>query len=79
MGIKGLLRVLPGLPVGTTRVSLHGKSVVIDGPALVYRLWEVLMQSSDTTSVILGEVTYMRLVQTVVDWLEDLRSQAVHV
>ncbi|KAF7535844.1 hypothetical protein G7054_g5014 [Neopestalotiopsis clavispora] len=79
MGIKGLLRVLPGLPVGTTRVSLHGKSVVIDGPALVYRLWEVLMQSSDTTSVILGEVTYLRLFQTVVDWLEDLRSQAVHV
>ncbi|ETS83008.1 hypothetical protein PFICI_04884 [Pestalotiopsis fici W106-1] len=79
MGIKGLMRVLPELPVGRTRVSLRGQSVVIDGPALVHRLWEALMQGRATTSVILGEVTYSALVRAFSDWLEELRSQDVHV
>lgn len=78
MGIRGLTQALKGLPVGT-EVTLQGKSVVIDGPALVHRLWEVLMKDQHSADVILERVTYTELGECVIRWLDDLRSQDVHV
>lgn len=78
MGIRGLATALRGLPVGA-QVTLCGKSVVIDGPALVHRICESLMEDQRTANVILEQVTYAQLSQAVTQWLEDLRGQDVHV
>ncbi|KAK6085902.1 DNA replication initiation factor cdc45 [Seiridium cupressi] len=78
MGIRGLTKALRDLPVGT-QVALLGKEVVIDGPALIHRLWELLMKDQGIANVILEQVSYSELGESVVRWLDELRSQGVHV
>lgn len=78
MGIRGLTTALRGLPVGT-HVSLSGKSVVIDGPALVHRIWEALMEERTLEDAILEQVTYTQLTLGVTNWLNGLRDQDVDV
>ncbi|KAI1853272.1 hypothetical protein JX266_001978 [Neoarthrinium moseri] len=76
MGIPGLTRTLKPYAVDTT---LRGKSVVVDGPALVHRVWETVMANQTRASVILGHISYQQLVQAVIDWLDRLRACGVHV
>ncbi|KAK6197621.1 hypothetical protein LQW54_010707 [Pestalotiopsis sp. IQ-011] len=79
MGIKGLVGALARLPVGQSRVPLRRKRLVIDGPALVFRLWEALMMRQQAAGALLGQVSHAKLARVVIDWLDDLRNHDVHV
>lgn len=79
MGIKGLIGALAGLPVGRSRVPLRGQRLVIDGPALVFRLWEALMMRQQVAGALLGQVSHAKLARAVIDWLDDLRNHDVNV
>ncbi|KAH6659595.1 XPG domain containing-domain-containing protein [Truncatella angustata] len=78
MGIRGLTQALKALPV-SQKVELRGKDIVIDGPALVHRIWELLMQDQHPSSIALGQVAYAQLGQSVIGWLDDLRDQGANV
>ncbi|KAI0132027.1 XPG domain containing-domain-containing protein [Xylariales sp. AK1849] len=76
MGIRGLTCALRPYAVPT---NLRDESVVIDGPALVHRVWESVMKDQPISSVILCQVSYKVLGQCVINWLDRLRSKNVHV
>lgn len=75
MGIPGLSKALDQYAVLTT---LEG-SVVIDGPALVYRLWESMIKDQPVSSLLLCQISYSSLGQSLIDWLDGLRAEGVHV
>jgi hypothetical protein len=75
MGILGLSKALDQYAVLTI---LKG-SVVIDGPALVYRIWDSRMKDQPVSSALLCQISYDSLGQSVINWLDALRSEGVHV
>ena len=58
---------------------LGGQSVVVDGPALVHRLWELVMVPESAESAALCHVTYATLGQSCINWLDRLRAGNVNV
>lgn len=76
MGVRHLIKALENYSVPT---ALNGRSVVIDGPALAYRIWESLVRDQTKASAILGQVTYNHLTHAVKLWLNRLRAHEVDV
>jgi hypothetical protein len=76
MGVRNLIRALENYSEPT---ALRGRSVVIDGPALVYRIWESLVKDQSRSSAILGQITYSQLASAVKVWLDRLRAHQVDV
>ena len=76
MGIPGLSAALR--PYGTP-TTLSGQSVVIDGPALVHRLWEAIMSQQSLESATLNHVPYAVLGEGFVNWLNLLHAGNVKV
>lgn len=76
MGIPGLSAALRPYGKATT---LSGQSVVIDGPALVHRIWEAVMAQQSLESATLGHVPYTALGEGFVNWLNLLHASNVKV
>ncbi|KAK7998122.1 hypothetical protein PG989_006162 [Apiospora arundinis] len=76
MGIPGLSAALQ--PFGKPTI-LSGQSVVIDGPALVHRIWEAVMYQQSLESATLGHVPYAALGEGFVNWLNQLHAGNVKV
>ncbi|KAK8079989.1 hypothetical protein PG997_007807 [Apiospora hydei] len=76
MGIPGLSAALRPYGKPTT---LSGQSVVIDGPALVHRIWEAVMNQQSLESATLGHVPYAVLGEGFVNWLNLLHAGNVIV
>ncbi|KAK7927715.1 DNA replication initiation factor cdc45 [Apiospora marii] len=76
MGIPGLSAALRPYGKATT---LSGQSVVIDGPALVHRIWEAVMAQQSLESATLGHVPYAVLGEGFVNWLNLLHAGNVKV
>ncbi|KAK8051429.1 hypothetical protein PG993_002814 [Apiospora rasikravindrae] len=76
MGIPGLSAALQPYGKPTT---LNGQSVVIDGPALVHRIWEAVMNQQSLESATLGHVPYAALGEGFVNWLNLLHAGNVKV
>jgi hypothetical protein len=80
MGIKGLSTALSryGSPVLT---SLSGEAVVIDGPALVYRILGGCMTQKKRTGThsFLHYPSYSLLGSLVLGWLDELGKNHVKV
>ncbi|KAK7981984.1 DNA replication initiation factor cdc45 [Apiospora saccharicola] len=76
MGIPGLSTALR--PYGK-HATLSGQSVVIDGPALVHRIWEAVMAQQSLESATLGHVPYAALGEGFVNWLNLLHAGNVTV
>lgn len=75
----GIPRLNPGLrPYGKVTI-LDGQSVVIDGPALVHRVWELVMSPESAESAALCHVSYATLGQSFINWLDRLRAGNVNV
>ncbi|KAK7956751.1 DNA replication initiation factor cdc45 [Apiospora aurea] len=76
MGIPGLSAAVRPYGKPTT---LSGQSVVIDGPALVHRIWEAVMNQQSLESATLGHVPYAVLGEGFVNWLNLLHAGNVIV
>ncbi|KAK8042556.1 hypothetical protein PG994_013039 [Apiospora phragmitis] len=76
MGIPGLSAALQPYGKPTT---LSRQSVVIDGPALVHRIWEAVMSHQSLESAALGHVPYSVLAEGFVNWLNLLHAGKVIV
>ncbi|KAH8681273.1 XPG domain containing-domain-containing protein [Xylariales sp. PMI_506] len=76
MGIPGLTNALSP---HANLAPLSGESVVVDGPALVYTIWESIMYNQPLPSALVGHVPYSALEQGLISWLDKLRASGVHV
>ncbi|KAI1485092.1 XPG domain containing-domain-containing protein [Biscogniauxia mediterranea] len=76
MGIPGIAHVLRGYG---SYSCLRGESVVIDGPSLVYRIYEGILRYRPFGAGFVCMPSYSVLARATIAWLQELQKHGVNV
>ncbi|KAI1272939.1 hypothetical protein F5Y07DRAFT_378338 [Xylaria sp. FL0933] len=76
MGIRGLSSAVRRYGVFS---PLEGDTVVIDGPALVHKIFDGCMRHRPPTNGFICQPSYTTLGRMVISWLEELRAHNVTI